>query len=156
MRDFTLCIATGFILLSCQPKIQRNGNKEIEAMNEKFFNLLSENNGVALDYLFTTNKWLIQDEVTGVKQKLDSLVSQLGSFKGSELIACRGIGEDYLLYSFLAKYERQPLRFILIYYKPTDKWQVQNFQFDYDLEPELKEAASMYRLPNNLPFDETK
>jgi hypothetical protein len=155
MRNFIFCLAASLLLIGCVPKNEKKENKELEAINAKFFDLLSDKNATALDYIFKTNKWLNEDEVKSVKEKLDSLVSQLGGLKGHELIASKAIGGDYLLYSYLVKYERQPLRFILIYYKPAEKWQLQNFQFDYDLEPELKEASSAYRLQYNLPFDET-
>ena len=70
------------------------------------------------------------------------------------IVSKKSISEDYLLYSFLIKYDRQPIRYLFIYYKPKNKWQLQNFQYDDNLETELIEAASAYRLTENLPGNE--
>ncbi len=155
MTKIFYCVLIGFSLLGCQSNsTKKKTDPELEAINAKFFNLFKEKNSSSLDYIFSTNKWLNQTEVTGVKKKLDTLVSQLGTYQGYELITEKGLGKNYILYSYLVKYDRQPIRFIFIYYKPTDKWQLQNFQFDYEFETELREASNAYRLPQNLPFDE--
>lgn len=51
----------------------------------------------------------------------------------------------------MIKYDRQPVRFQFIFYKPSDKWQLQDFRYDDDLDTELIEAANAYRLMENLP-----
>ena len=41
-----------------------------------------------------------------------------------------------------------------MYYRPTEKWQLQNFQYDDDFDVELIEAAKAYRLTENLPVND--
>ena len=47
-----------------------------------------------------------------------------------------------LLKSFLVKYERQPVRFTFILYKPNESWQTQNFSYDTGISEEIEEAAN--------------
>lgn len=51
----------------------------------------------------------------------------------------------------MIKYDRQPIRFLFIFYRASEKWQLQNFRYDDDFETEIIEAASAHRLKENLP-----
>jgi hypothetical protein len=76
-------------------------------------------------------------------------VDQLGEYYGYELITEKRAGESYIIKSFLAKYERQPLRFNFVLYKPNTKWVLQNLSFDVDVDEELSDAAKFDRLKEN-------
>ncbi|WP_194976425.1 hypothetical protein [Aquiflexum lacus] len=126
-----------------------------EIINERFFELYSsKGSSEALEFIFSTNKWIDENQTSEVKNKLNDLTKQLGQYQGNDLIFKRSIGENYILFSFIVKYDRQPIRYLFIYYKPKDKWQLQNFQYDVNLETELIEAANAYRLTENLPGNE--
>jgi hypothetical protein len=51
-----------------------------------------------------------------------------------------------MLYSYLVKYDRQPLRFIFKFYKPNDKWVLYSYALDDSLDDEIQEAAKLYYL----------
>lgn len=120
-----------------------------ENITGTFFKNYKENPTKAYVDLFANNKWMKQSDVESVKIKLQDFLDGLGEYLGYELIAEKSTGESYLLKSFIIKYERQPLRFTFLLYKPKDSWQVQNFSYDTDIESELEEAAKAYRLKNN-------
>jgi hypothetical protein len=50
------------------------------------------------------------------------------------------------------KYDRQPIRFNFLFYSPNGQWQLQNFSFDDGIDEELKEAAKIYKLKENLDY----
>jgi len=121
-------------------------------INKEFFKIYeSKGNEPSLKYLFSTNKWIPESDFNSVNTKLSELTSQLGRYYGYELITQKRIGDRYILYSFFVRYERQPVRFIMTYYKADSKWQLQIFEFDYDFQTGLRESANSYRLNENLP-----
>ncbi|MGJ3236534.1 hypothetical protein [Marivirga sp.] len=118
----------------------------------KFFDLYKKSPEQAIDYAFSTNKWIIdknQDGIANVKNQLTNTLELIGDYYGFEVITEKQIGENYILNSFLIRYDRQPLRFTFILYKPKDTWQVQSFLFDDNIDDELKESATAYRLKEN-------
>ena len=90
-----------------------------------------------------------KSDIETVKIKLADFISGLGDYFGYEPITEKSAGESYVLKSFLVKYERQPIRFTFLLYKPNDNWQIQNFTYDTNIQGELEEAAKAYRLKSN-------
>jgi hypothetical protein len=103
-----------------------------------------EGSGPAVDYLFATNK-LFTDaaQLLILKNKLDSLQISVGKYIGKELISQKSASPSFVLYSYLVKFENQPFRFIFVFYKPHNDWELYRFNFDDQLESELEEAAKL-------------
>lgn len=155
MKKLSHLIVLLVVLTSCTSNSQSLTDLTPEQLNSEFFDLYkSKGNEASLKYIFSTNKWISEGDITSVKTKLADLTSQLGKYYDKELITKKSIGKNYVLYSFLVKYERQPIRFTITYYKADTKWQLQILEFDVDLQTELREAASSYRLNENLPGNE--
>lgn len=124
-----------------------------EEITAQFFKIYEESPQKAVDYIFGTNKWMTdrnKDGIENVKTQLTSLLGLVGDYYSYEKITEKSIGESYQLVSYMIKYDRQPLRFSFVFYKPKDKWQVQNFKYDDNLGDELKESGKVYRLKENL------
>lgn len=140
---------TVFIFLSVAEISMGQASKE--NITSSFFKNYQENPTKAYIDLFSTNKWMKdkKSDLETVKIKLADLLASLGDYYGYEPITEKSLGESYILKSFLIKYERQPLRFTFLLYKPKDTWQIQNFTFDSSIDDELGEAAKAYRLKNN-------
>lgn len=86
-----------------------------------------------IDYIFNSNKWIADENekaIDHVKTELNKLVELVGEYYGYEEISTKNVGESYKIISYLIKYDRQPLRFIIEFYKANDQWQVQNFKYD--------------------------
>jgi hypothetical protein len=120
---------------------------------DEFFTLY-KNKGAdtSLDYLFGTNKWMdnAKDQIKEVKLKLNATLKQLGNYYGYNLITKKSLGDRYWLYTFMIRYDRQPVRFSLLLYKPNEEWRLMNFSFDDNMDDELSEAAKAHRLKENL------
>ena len=123
-----------------------------EEITTEFFKTYEKSPQKAVDYVFGTNKWMMdrnKDGIENVKTQLTSFLGLVGDYYGYEKITEKSVGESYKLVSYMIKYDRQPVRFTFVFYKPKDKWQVQNFQYDDNLYDELKESGKVYRLKEN-------
>jgi hypothetical protein len=156
MKQILYLIILSFALVSCDSANSQSAQIQTpEKINERFFDLnKSKGPKEALEFIFSTNNWIDENQTSEVKNKLFDITKQLGSLQGKELISKRSIGENYILYSYLIRYERQPLRYSFIYYRPNNIWQLQNFQYDINIDTEIIEAANAYRLTENLPGKE--
>ena len=124
-------------------------SQEPQELIEKFFTEFEKKGAEkALDNLYSTNKWMArnQDAVQNLKSKLSTIETMVGKYYGHEVIIKKQIGNSLQLYSYMVKYDRQPLRFTFEFYKPNDKWQLFGFSYDESLDDELEEAAKIYNL----------
>ena len=123
-----------------------------EEITEKFFIEFETSPEKAIDYAFSTNPWIIErnkDGIETVKNKLSNSLALVGEYHGFEKIVERKVGENLVLISFMVKYDRQPIRFNFVLYRPKDQWRVQNFKFDDNIDSELESSASVDRLKQN-------
>jgi len=108
---------------------------------DEFFNRYqAKNPSDAVDYIFSTNKWMTgsKDQIDNIKIKLNSAVKVLGTYYGFTLLGKKNAGDHLIIYRILARYERQPLRFNFTFYKANDHWVLYNFSYDDSIEEELK------------------
>ena len=108
----------------------------------------------AIDGIYATNKFNIglKTEIKNMESKLAESIVPFGKYQGNEFIVKKSVGESFVIYSYLIKYEREPIRFLFVFYKPKNDWLLYSFSYDSKLEDELKEASKAYRLSENLPF----
>ncbi len=134
-----LCL---FLLYSAQLVAQSP-----EELIDKFFTeYQAQGSTVALDNLYGTNTWISKnsDAITTLKNRLAGVNEELvGKYHGKELIIKRSVGESLVLYSYMVKFDRQPVRFTFEFYKPNDEWIVFGFLFDDNLDDELEESAKI-------------
>lgn len=116
---------------------------------DSFFETYKSDPGKAVKDLYDTNRWNER-----IKDKIDQIVgtvngfteSYMGKYYGRELITTKKFSESFVLYSYLVKYDRQPIRFIFKFYKPNDKWLLYSYSLDDSLDDEIQEAAKLYYL----------
>lgn len=123
-----------------------------EEITDEFFRKYEKSPMKAVDYAFETNQWMVErnkDGIDNVKTQLTSSLGLVGDYYGYEKITEKSVGDSFKLVSYMVKYDRQPVRFTFVFYKPKDKWQIQNFQYDDNLDDELEEAGKVYRLKEN-------
>ncbi len=110
-------------------------------------NLAEVSADTAVTQLFSTNQWMFRNlnATDQVSRQLSNTLPLIGNFIGKELITKKQVGTSLVLYSYLFKYERQPIRFNFVFYTPTDEWVI--YKFNYD--DELIEAGTLYFLDLN-------
>jgi len=114
-----------------------------------FVNYQKDGASVALDNLYSTNKWMERatDAITNLKSQLEGLNEDyVGKYYGYELLGEKKIAESYVLLSYLVKFDRQPIRYTFQFYKPNDKWVIYSFKFDANIDDEIEESAKLYYL----------
>lgn len=115
-----------------------------ESMVARFFQELSAGKAEsAVDDLYATNRWISSesDAIINLKTQLVGVGSLVGQYHGVEKIAEYTVGSRFVYLSYMALYDRQPLRFIFEFYKPKEQWRVFSFSFDDDLDDDLEEQA---------------
>jgi hypothetical protein len=144
-KRLLLIIVSSTIVMSSYSQMTK------ENVTTTFFSEYKKDALTAYLNLFLNNKWMSsqQSTIETNKIKLKDLLDQLGEYNGYEFITEKQAGPSYILKSFLAKYDRQPVRYTFILYKPQDIWQLQNVIWDVDFDEELKEAAKIDRLRSN-------
>jgi hypothetical protein len=122
-----------------------------EEIINHFFQVYKKDPSAAIDDFFGKNKWISgkKDDVTNLKVQLKNWIDLVGEYHGYELITEKTIGNSLKLYSYLVKYDREPIRFMFLLYKASDTWQPQTFSFNRTMDDELEEAAKAYRLKEN-------
>jgi hypothetical protein len=120
-------------------------------LSKKFFGIYAVKPMDAIDFIFSgipLNKQ-VKDDITAIKKNLKVTIDHGGAFNGYELITEKSVGNTLKLMSYMAKYDKQPVRFIFIYYKPKDVWKIYTFQFNTNLDDELTNAAGVDQLKEN-------
>ncbi|BBE19777.1 hypothetical protein AQPE_3965 [Aquipluma nitroreducens] len=113
----------------------------------KFFDEYPKDSGKALDELYATNPWTtrIKDAIDNLKKEVSSYtVDYVGKYYGYEPIIKKQFSESFVLYSYMVKYDRQPMRFTFELYKPNDKWTLYSFKIDTELDDEIEQAAKLF------------
>lgn len=119
------------------------GQDAPEKTIEKFFKTYSKDNGAALDTIFSSNKYFSKETTIELSKKLGELVAVIGEYCGEELIQKQIASKDFVLYNYIVKYERQPIKFTFIFYKPKESWVLYNFNFENNLEVDLQNASKI-------------
>ncbi len=138
------------ILLSISGNISAQKNP-LEIIND-FFTTYEKDAGKAVKELYATNPWTERkkDDIDQIISTVKGLTENfIGKYYGFEIITSKKISESFILYSYLVKYERQPLRFTFKFYKPNQKWVLFSYSLDDHLDAELEEAAKLQYLESN-------
>lgn len=135
------------LLISIADNIYAQSNPQ--ALIDTFFVTYEKDAGKAVKELYATNKWTerVKDDIDKVIATVNGFTeSYMGKYYGYEIITKKKFSESFELYSYLIKYDRQPIRFIFKFYKPNDKWVLYSYALDDNLDDEIQEAAKLYYL----------
>ena len=143
----TLCPLLLFICVA-KAQVQEQNPTDI---SKKFFEIYAAKPMDAIDYLFADVKKIkqVSDDITAIKKNLKMTIDQGGVNNGYELITEKNVGNNFKLQSYMVKYDKQPVRFIFIYYRPKDAWKIYTFQFNTNMDEELTSAAGVDQLKDN-------
>lgn len=97
----------------------------------------------AVDGVYGSNPWidLNGDAVKNVRNQLLNINSLVGGFNGQVMLNETLVKDVYAHVTYLALFDRQPVRMEFQYYKPKDRWMVFSFAFDVKWDEELEQAV---------------
>ncbi len=138
------------LLFIVQPSFAVDYKKDIDI----FFKLLEkEQHEKAIEHLYTSNEWIGKhsDQVEQLKKQVSLLEeSYVGKLRKSILIGEHTFKGVYTHITYLAVYDRQPIKFEFQYYKPQKEWRIQGFSFDADIDDQFEEAANIIDIKESL------
>ena len=141
LRVFLFVVIASTAFSSCTgPKKE----KTPDDLSREFMELYKKNGARAVYFFFEGNKF--DPGVAGTEyaaKKLDTVVQELGNYRDYELLTCNKAGNSLVLLSYMVKYDREPIRFNLYYYKPDKEWLPYHYTFDTDLRKELDVSGEM-------------
>ena len=120
-----------------------------EKIIENFFQDYQQGDpGTAQDNLYQHMPWSdrIRDELDKMRSQFTGLQSLVGKYYGNDFVVKKELAGSFSVYSYLARFERQPVRFTFKFYKPQDKWFLYGFSYDDDFSQEMEEAVKVYNL----------
>lgn len=142
MKRFLLVICLAIISITFSTICSAS---EYEQKIEKFVSMLKAGKSAeAVDYIYSGNPWLARaaDAVQNVKSQVVSLNKLVGNLKNHEKLQEVTAGGRFVHLTYLAAYERQPIRFRFEFYKPENTWIIFSFSLDDKLDDDLEAAAN--------------
>ena len=121
---------------------------------DNFFKKYEEGKPVeALDGLYALNpeEWLnrIKDNIENLKTQFSDLERLVGAYHGKEKLIEESLGQNYKIIIYLAKFDRQPVRFTFQFYRPEEDWRLYGFSYDFDLDDDFEENVKLKLMNKN-------
>lgn len=138
-RTLLAVVAAG-ALASAASAQEAGYQAEIDAFFRRF--AAGERNE-AVDKLYANNSWIAidGDGVRNIKSQFEGIGEIVGEYTGNTKIGELMVGDRLVHVTYLALFERQPLRFEFQYYRPRDSWMIFSFEFDADFDDDLQAEA---------------
>lgn len=97
----------------------------------------------AVDSIYRTNKYVssIPDQIQQVKTQLNALGGLVGDIHNIGRIDTYSVGDDFVHVTYLATYDRQPVRYEFQFFKVKSGWRIYSLSFDDDLTNEITTLA---------------
>lgn len=120
------------LLLTYSVQAQKTPEQQVT----EFFETYETQSDEAIQTLLS-NKWISESDVNELLTLHSNAMANLGKYYGFEKIAEKKTANSLIFYYYLVKYERQPIRFIIKFYKPDKEWLAYSFFYDDNLEEDI-------------------
>lgn len=132
--------ALAFATLLALPAFAADYKSEVEA----FFALYEKGQKVeAVDRIYSTNKWMgsAADAIHNIKTQLQGIEEIVGAYNGRVQVGETNVKDRFVHVTWLALYERQPVRMEFQFYRPKNEWIIYSFAFDIAFADEVEQAS---------------
>lgn len=103
---------------------------------DKFFELYKKDKiEEAVNSIYSSNEYVsaIPDQVRNVKTQLNALKGIVGQVHHIGKLDTYYVGDAFVYVTYLATYDRQPVRYEFQFFKVNSGWRIYSFSFDDDL-----------------------
>ncbi|MBL7885357.1 MAG: hypothetical protein JNJ52_01300 [Flavobacterium sp.] len=116
-----------------------------EDITKRFFTDFASNSSKAIDEIYKTNPHSadLTEAINTMKEVAKNYPKNLGKYHGYELITQEKITNSFILLTYMVRFDRQPMRFTFIYYKPSNEWNLYSLNFSANLDEELEQIAKI-------------
>jgi len=142
IKIITFLIATFLVLNVYSQNYGKNDSILVYTFINKF-----EKSGInnAIDFVYSTNSWINADNanIENVKSEVNSVIGTLGAYYGYDFIKKSQLSNCLVTYSFIMRFDKQPIRFVFVLYKPKDEWRFQLFNYDGNIIEEMQNSMNI-------------
>ena len=121
-----------------------NAQSSAQSIIDKFFSDYEKSGPKeSVENVYKTNPWMtkISDDIITVKNKFAAYDEELvGKYFGYVFVDKVETSDCFAIYTYLMKFDRQPLRITFMFYKPDTKWRLFAFQFDDSFDDDFEKA----------------
>lgn len=117
---------------------------DYESEINTFFSLYESGKIIeAVDSIYSTNPWMSSaaDSIQNIKTQFQSIDKLVGNYNGKILVDEVNVKDRFVHVTYLALYDRQPVRMEFQFYKPKNKWIIYSFSFDIEFDDEIEAGA---------------
>lgn len=116
------------LLLGIATVLKVNAQEPQEIIDQFFKNYKEKDCKTAVQVASKTNPWLESEteKMNRWENRLTQLSNQNGDYCGYEILETNKIGTSFISYVCFVKHIKEPFRITLTFYKPKDKWQLNN------------------------------
>lgn len=104
-----------------------------EKIIQNFFVLYTERGSDnAIDYLFSNNPAIYSraDSVHSLKKTFQNIEKFIGPYKSYRIAYFQNVEDILQVFIVIVRFEKQPLRYLFVFYKPENKWITYRFEID--------------------------
>jgi hypothetical protein len=115
-----------------------------ESEIDQFFKYLKKGDVEnAVTSIYKTNKYVssIPDQVIAVKNQLNALPGLVGELNLLKKLDTYNVNDQFVHVTYLATYDRQPVRFEFQFFKVNSGWRIYSFSFDDNIDDDIEAIA---------------
>lgn len=133
MKQITLLITTILIATSIT-KAELKSESDLRAVADKFMEQVAEAKYKAAFYGVKKHWPMPTEEIDNLafqtKQQLEMAGTRFGKLIGYEFVEEKSIGESYIRYVYLQKFQNHATRWQIVFYRPETEWKVNVIVWD--------------------------
>jgi len=140
IRCLNILIAST-VIATCLTSHLAAQDKAYQEKIDTFFKMFYEGKSVeALAFLYRDNPWVSMDSDAGrdMAKEIGALNEFVGELRNHTKLQEVVVVDRFAYVSYLAAFDRQPIRIVFEYYRPEGSWRLFGFAYDDDLDEDIE------------------
>lgn len=137
LLSFAICI-TLIVTNACKNSESSRSTETQKIVTSFFETYKGSGPRNAINQLLKSNKYISKENADSLGINLERLTKEFDGFQDYEVISIKDYGSSIQQITCVVKYSQLPLRFNFRFYKATDNWRVQDFNFQTSFMNEIE------------------